>query len=451
MSNWNLPAITSGYLDFVTEMNDKFVDAGTIGYGAPTNLPDHAMRFNRSLNIFEELVSGAWQPKVIGIAGGGTGGTDPAAIRINLGLGSMSVQNSNAVNITGGSITGVNFDANAITQGIVALARGGTGASLALGAAGTVLLSNGSAVVFAPGTSITELNAGALTVGTVPLARLTGVGLLAAANGWTAHNSFLAGASFAESLNINGGYPQAVLLNNTGAVNERRMILMNYLGGFYVQFQMDDGSPKANAFYVLPSGVLYANGAGIANLNGSNITAGIVPAARLGSGAAHAGTFLRGDNVWAEVSGGGAGAVIPPGLIAMFDIACPVGWTRYAAMDNRVPLGHPQVGIAGGASSHTHGVGGSTDSAGTHGHYFRRDMSVPFSTGDNIPNPAVFSYDGGGASRAAADYHHHGGTMNFTVDGNTDDNGAHAHNFNVATGAADHMPPFYTLVFCRKD
>src|SRR6188768_1216824 len=114
MANWNLPTATSDYLGFVVEMNDKFTDAGTLGYGAPTNLPDHAIRFNRSINIFEELVSGAWEPKIIGISRGGTGANTAASARTTLGIGSMGTQNSNAVNITGGSITGVNFDANNI-------------------------------------------------------------------------------------------------------------------------------------------------------------------------------------------------------------------------------------------------------------------------------------------------------------------------------------------------
>ena len=172
MANWNLPAITSGYLDFVTEMNDKFVDAGTIGYGSPTNLPERAMRFNRTINIFEEWVGGAWVSKVIGVAGGGTGATTPGEIRTNLGLGSMSTQNSNAVAITGGSITGVNFSGGDITSGIVALARGGTGSALALAAPGFILMSINGAVAFDSGININQLNANNIAVGTVPPARL---------------------------------------------------------------------------------------------------------------------------------------------------------------------------------------------------------------------------------------------------------------------------------------
>lgn len=57
---------------------------------------------------------------IVATANGGTGGTTPSAARTNLGLGSMSTQNSNNVSITGGSITGLTSP--------LTLAAGGTGA-----------------------------------------------------------------------------------------------------------------------------------------------------------------------------------------------------------------------------------------------------------------------------------------------------------------------------------
>lgn len=56
---------------------------------------------------------------------GGTGAVTAASARTNLGLGSMAVQNSNTVNITGGDISGISD---------LAVADGGTGASTANGA-----------------------------------------------------------------------------------------------------------------------------------------------------------------------------------------------------------------------------------------------------------------------------------------------------------------------------
>jgi len=45
----------------------------------------------------------------LAVANGGTGATTEAAARTNLGLGTMATQNASAVNITGGTITGVTF------------------------------------------------------------------------------------------------------------------------------------------------------------------------------------------------------------------------------------------------------------------------------------------------------------------------------------------------------
>lgn len=65
------------------------------------------MRWNRANNQFEEWSGSAWSPKVLGIAGGGTGSNTVAGARGALGLGTMSVQNANAIAVTGGTLAGV--------------------------------------------------------------------------------------------------------------------------------------------------------------------------------------------------------------------------------------------------------------------------------------------------------------------------------------------------------
>lgn len=84
------------------------------------------MRWNRSANQFEEWGSGAWNPKILSIAGGGTGSNNPTGIRAALGLGTMSTQNANAVAITGGTLSGVAFSgAIGFSGGSISLTSGG--------------------------------------------------------------------------------------------------------------------------------------------------------------------------------------------------------------------------------------------------------------------------------------------------------------------------------------
>lgn len=89
------------------------------------------------------------------IAEGGTGATTASGARTNLGLGTISTQNANAVAITGGDITGITP---------LAVADGGTGASTAADARtnlglGTMAVQDASAVAITGGTitGITDL------------------------------------------------------------------------------------------------------------------------------------------------------------------------------------------------------------------------------------------------------------------------------------------------------
>jgi hypothetical protein len=68
---------------------------------------------------------------------GGTGAVTAAAARTNLGCGNMAVQNKNAIDITGGTITGITD---------LAVADGGTGAGNAIGARSNLGLVIGSDV-----------------------------------------------------------------------------------------------------------------------------------------------------------------------------------------------------------------------------------------------------------------------------------------------------------------
>ena len=109
MANWTNPLITSQYDTFVQEAKDRDVDTATMFLNPATATPNGAVRWNRSTNVLEQYDSTAatWTPLVLGIAGGGTGANTANGVRVALGLGSMSIQNSNAVAISAGVITGL--------------------------------------------------------------------------------------------------------------------------------------------------------------------------------------------------------------------------------------------------------------------------------------------------------------------------------------------------------
>jgi hypothetical protein len=91
----------------------------------------------------------------LAVADGGTGASDPSGARTNLGLGTISTQNANSVSISGGTITGITD---------LAVADGGTGASTPAGARaglelGTIATQNSNNVTITGGaiSGITDL------------------------------------------------------------------------------------------------------------------------------------------------------------------------------------------------------------------------------------------------------------------------------------------------------
>lgn len=265
MANWNNPTVSTDYDDVLTDLASKDIDSATMFLsGTETNQPTGSIRYNRSLNKFQEWSGAAWADLVIGLAGGGTGAATASAARTSLGLGSMATQNNSAVNITGGTIAGVTMSAAVITSGTLALARGGTGASLALGAIGSVLKSNGSAVVFGDGSDIENLNASKLASGTVPLARLSGITVtqMASANisQFTNDSAFVT-ASIINSLNASNLTSGTVPLARLSALT-------------VTQFASANISQWTNDSGFVTSSIINA-------LNASNLTTGTVPLARL--------------------------------------------------------------------------------------------------------------------------------------------------------------------------
>jgi hypothetical protein len=133
MADWSLPTNSSLYQTGILQvLKARDVDAMTLFSTVGTNIPTNSIRYLRASDKFQEWDGAAWADKVLAIAGGGTGGATAGAARTALGLGTMAVQDSTAVAISGGTIAGTGtgltaLNATNLGSGTVSTARLGSG------------------------------------------------------------------------------------------------------------------------------------------------------------------------------------------------------------------------------------------------------------------------------------------------------------------------------------
>lgn len=129
MSDYNTPTTATAYATVLTNLKDRDVDAITLCLSNPSNAVVGTMKWNRASNKFQEWNGAAFVDAVLSIAGGGTGAATASTARTALGLGTMAVQDSNAIAVTGGALSGVGLNATDLTSGLVDQARLGSGAA----------------------------------------------------------------------------------------------------------------------------------------------------------------------------------------------------------------------------------------------------------------------------------------------------------------------------------
>lgn len=214
-----------------------------------------------------------------------------------------------------------------------------------------------------------------------------------------------------------------------------------------------------------------------------------------------------GNASWQSLPAGTTG--VPTGMVAMFESACPSGWTRRSGTgetyENKFVRGGATYSAAGGGSdTHSHTIdppNTTSTAAGAHTHTVdipstssstdgAHSHSITGSTGStDITHTHTFTtggpsssnfFDSGGAFGAASDSHTHSGTTDPAGGSHshtagtlhTTEDGAHSHTFDPApvttsgvsglhthdvnissfsSGSASNVPAYVQVIFCKKD
>jgi hypothetical protein len=174
--------------------------------------------------------------------------------------------------------------------------------------------------------------------------------------------------------------------------------------------------------------------------------------------------------------GGTLAGGAPSGLILPSDVDCPAGWTRFAALDNKIVRGSILYGGTGGADthlhagpSHTHGVGSHSHTGVAHTHTGPSHTHPQNSPGNTAADDtaagagiyaatlsgSVMYLSGAGAT--SGNYCGSGAAAGGTgATGSSNADTASATGTTNAGGtentdAGSTLPPYAAIIFCKKD
>jgi hypothetical protein len=136
--------------------------------------------------------------------------------------------------------------------------------------------------------------------------------------------------------------------------------------------------------------------------------------------------------------------VIPSGAIMMFATACPQKWTRLSEMDGRFPRGGTSYNLQGGTTTHRHEISDSSLSI---------MLGIRNIDYDNFlvmrPSSKVGSYAEG---TAQGWYGFTNSMRNPASSGsNKSDVSVYGPKIQGNSNFSDSIPPYMTVIFCKKD
>lgn len=130
MADWGKPTIISNYVTFVDEVKNRDIDAISLCKFAMPVIPTGAVKLLRAPVKFQEWDGTTFVDQTLSVEGGGSGSSSAAGARTNFGLGTMAVQNSNAIAVTGGSIANITSSGSLTHNGQTVALASNNGAGL---------------------------------------------------------------------------------------------------------------------------------------------------------------------------------------------------------------------------------------------------------------------------------------------------------------------------------